>query len=433
MKPTPASLTIEIHSLQQWRTVGTVRLLESEGLGLNARSEFCYDLDYASAHIEAADRHAVSCLVPVSFEPRVFPGWPPFLLDLFPQGAALQYVVNHYRIPDRPENYWRILATARLNPPGNLRVVATSHPELAASSGHPGFSRAEVISKGADFLEYMVQCGAPVAGATGAGGAAPKFLLREDQKGRFHADGTLDDAATKNCWLVKFPRGAKTIDEVILRAEAAYLKLAKTVGLQTHGAPVWEQHCLFIDRFDRRVGSSGRIDYLGLESFYSLAGKAEFGSRFEHETYLTALAAYSSDPAMDCCEYVLRDFFNVMVGNTDNHVRNSSVLKGDNWVRLAPLYDVAPMVFDPEGIVRNTRWGATTGDGDPAKIEIFLRGLGVKGEAAFRVRLRQFYAATSTLDELLITAQVPPAFIDGTKTDRARQHAAIGHYLETLG
>ena len=430
MDPTPKTLQIEIHEAGHWQLVGTIKLLDHERLGLSARSEFCYDLDYATRHIGAVDVHAVSCSMPVSFEPYEVDGWPPFLLDLFPQGAAMQYVVNHYRIPDREENYWRILATARLNPPGNLRVVVPSTDTKSAETTHAGFTRSEVVSKGADFLEYMIQCGAPVTGTTGAGGAAPKFLLREDRNHLFHGDGTLDDTATKACWLVKFPRGKKQVDLDILRSEAAILRIAGELGLYTFREPEWHVDCLFVPRFDRRF-ERNRIVYLGLESFYSLAGKADFGSRYEHETYLQALARYSSEPADDSIEYVLRDFFNVMVGNTDNHGRNTSVLKGDGFVRLGPLYDVAPMMFDPEGIVRNTRWGKETADGDPAAIFAFLSGLTAMNKETYRNRIKQFHAATINLAERLRHANVPNQFIAGTKTERDRQHLALTRFLET--
>jgi hypothetical protein len=62
---------------------------------------------------------------------------------------------------------------------------------------HPGFTKDEIIAAKENFVDYMETHVAPVGGTSGAGGGAPKFLLREDYNGRFHADGYLDDTKTK--------------------------------------------------------------------------------------------------------------------------------------------------------------------------------------------------------------------------------------------
>ena len=192
------TLKLQIRTNSGWVALGEVVLIEDEALGLEAKTEFSYDVDYALENAEKIHKQAASSLLPVSTEPKALSSWPPFLVDLFPQGAALRYVVDHYKIPDRKENYWKILSVAKLNPPGNMRVVVDNvASEIARKLNHKGFKKSEVIAKGADFVEYMVATGAPVAGTTGAGGAAPKFLLREDRDGFFHADGVLDDADTK--------------------------------------------------------------------------------------------------------------------------------------------------------------------------------------------------------------------------------------------
>jgi serine/threonine-protein kinase HipA len=44
------------------------------------------------------------------------------------------------------------------------------------------------------------------------------------------------------------------------------------------------------------------------------------------------------------------------LANSDNHARNTAFLKNVRQVRLSPLFDLAPMELDPEGIVRASRW-----------------------------------------------------------------------------
>lgn len=79
-----------------------------------------------------------------------------------------------------------------------------------------------------------------------------------------------------------------------------------------------------------------------------------------------AISRFFSDPAADIRELVFRDVLNVAMGNTDNHGRNSAVLKTpDGAVRLSPLYDFAPMFLDDQGIPRICRWTGAQSGGMP--------------------------------------------------------------------
>ncbi|MEZ8695177.1 HipA domain-containing protein, partial [Vibrio splendidus] len=55
-------------------------------------------------------------------------------------------------------------------------------------------------------------------------------------------------------------------------------------------------------------------------------------------------------------EWVKRDLLNIIFGNSDNHGRNTSFIKQEGFIKLAPVYDFAPMKADPEGIPRATKW-----------------------------------------------------------------------------
>ncbi len=419
-------ITIQVRTAKTWETAAEVLLTGSEKDGANAETRFEYDIDYALQYKEKSGSRAVSCLFPINFEQKNCSSWPSFLLDLFPQGAALKYIVEHYKIADTAENYWKILKTACLNPPGNVRILNSKHLENIPTS-HSGFTREEILQKGANFLEYMIENGAPVAGTTGAGGAAPKFLLREDHRGLFHADGALQDTETKECWLVKYPRGYEHQDRLILETESKYLKIAKKVGLKVDRLTNWEKNCLFVPRFDRKVGAL-EINYWGLESFYSLVGSTEFGSRLRHETYLDAIQKFSSTPQEDAIEYVFRDFLNIMMGNTDNHGRNSSLIKHNDLVSLAPLYDFAPMKFDSESIVRNTRWNFQV-DADPFEIAEVLERKNLVDTHSFRVATKIFYDSVKNLDALLKDTHITSHFIEGTRQDREFLLAAISRFL----
>lgn len=422
-------LTIEIRLTgENWQEAGIIELRGKEELGTNAPTEFRYDLDYASENLSAIHCRAVSSSLPVTTEPVEFDTWPPFLLDLFPQGAALKHIVDHYRIPDQQANYWKILKRGRISPPGNLRV-RFDRDEGPIQERTPGFSRAEVLENKADFLEYMIQQGAPVSGTTGPGGASPKFILREDDSGRFHADGVLPDAQTRKCWLIKFPRGRTGRDRDILKCEESFMRIAGQVGLATHESEIeWESDCLFVPRFDREI-SGGAVGYLGMESFYSLVGEAGFGSRLWHETYVRAIRDFSSFPENDILEYIMRDFLSIMMGNTDNHGRNQSLLKSDEWSKLAPLYDFAPMKADPEGIARNSRWSFEDSPEFVSRLKDYLSEQCNIDGRSFKEKLHSFYDRTKSLEALMRDYRVPSDIISIARPERDRLLSQIKSFL----
>ena len=325
--------------------------------GIPSPAAFEYDLDYLDAMDSALgsrDAHAVSCRYPVGYDAPEETAWPPFLLDIMPAGAARRHWEGLLRLPNTDGSDWQVLVRGTGNPPGNLRVRESVEPD--PDTKHPGFARADILERAEHFVEYAHVSGAPVSGSTGAGGDSPKFLLREDRKGRWHADGVLPDSKTRGCWLVKFPRTREASDRLILEAEAGYHAVAKRLGVRTFGDVEWESDCLFIPRFDRVV-RKGSLERLGLESLYSLVGVSEFGASLRKERQVSAIARFVTEPERELREFLLRDALDVAMGNTDNHGRNTSVLKtSDGRIELSPLYDFAPMILDRRGISRVSRW-----------------------------------------------------------------------------
>lgn len=100
-----------------------------------------------------------------------------------------------------------------------------------------------------------------------------------------HADGALADARTRKAWFVKFPRSSRDADRMILRAESAYHRIAARLGARTSASPTWEADAFFMLRFDRKV-VDGRVDRLGLESLYALAGVTDWGRQSRRSSWL---------------------------------------------------------------------------------------------------------------------------------------------------
>ncbi|CAI3810959.1 hypothetical protein GLGCALEP_06481 [Pseudomonas sp. MM221] len=175
---------------------------------------------------------------------------------------------------------------------------------------------------------------------------------------------------------------------------------------------------LWMRRFDRETTPHG-VRRLAVESIYSLSGVTQPGSRMDHGEALRNLVSLWRLAGQEqqindlVCDYLRRDLINKVLGNADNHGRNMAVIRGANSVRLAPIYDLAPMVLDAEGITRTTKWAPgieRAGDIDWWAACNSLTDL-ITPELAFD-RLKQDAARLLALPDLLSAAGLPEAVMN---------------------
>ncbi|WP_323639372.1 type II toxin-antitoxin system HipA family toxin [Pectobacterium polonicum] len=235
----------------------------------------------------------------------------------------------------------------------------------------------DVADRNSDFIEYAQQRGAAGGGATGAGGEAPKLLLRCSDNDEIWIDPFQDDLSTQDMhYLVKFPReSCSPVDCDILRAEYYFYHELTLLGMETinlEGMRLIEgEHypSLWLPRFDVDY-IDGRKTLHGMESIYSLLKKPA-GSYLNHFTVIQRIIDTIAPPTGNhapqrrelVIEMVKRDMLNIIFGNSDNHGRNTSLIKRPQGIWLAPIYDFAPMKADPEGIARTTQWGSPYEEG----------------------------------------------------------------------
>lgn len=228
-----------------------------------------------------------------------------------------------------------------------------------------------MIERAHDFIAWAAEHGAQVGGATGAGGDSPKLLLRKDPDGQVWIDVRQDEPENPASHvLVKFARGKHERDQLLLRSEYVYYQALTRLGISTISTDGMEllegQHgpSLWLPRFDVRR-HEGREVRLGVESMYSLLAAGP-GARLHHQDVLAALRRVVTPDAWPSLllDYVQRDLLNLVFGNSDNHGRNTALLKSAEKVWLAPVYDFAPMKMDEEGIIRTTQWRGFERGGD---------------------------------------------------------------------
>jgi len=165
-----------------------------------------------------------------------------------------------------------------------------------------------------------------LAPGTSLGGARPKASVRDK-------DGHL--------LVAKFPR--KDDEWSVTRWEATALALAKKAGVDV---PRWrleavlKKPVLMLRRFDRARG--GRLPFMS-------ALTAVQGTDGEARSYLDIVDAIRREGSRvdeDLRELWRRMVFNILVSDTDDHLRNHGFLReGAGW-RLAPAYDLNPMPVD---------------------------------------------------------------------------------------
>lgn len=163
------------------------------------------------------------------------------------------------------------------------------------------------------------------------GGARPKATVRD-------RDGQL--------WLAKFPW---VKDEwPVIKWEIALLTMAGNAGVevpQFRVEPIGAKTVLMIARFDRRIGGV-RFPYMS--AFTALDAKDHQEDRSYMEL-VDALRTLGYAPREDLHQLWRRMVFNLLVSNTDDHMRNHGFLRsGDGW-RLSPAFDMNPVPADVNG------------------------------------------------------------------------------------
>ncbi len=289
---------------------------------------------------------------------------PGFLYDLVPQGRGRQFLLKKLNVADGENIVMPLLMAGAFNPIGNLRIKSAvefyaKHVETGAAAN--GFGMQDILAKSEEFLEHLSMHAMLATGTTGVQGVAPKYLLTQDSEGLWFADLALPDDRAEAHWLVKLPRGRAEEDRMVLRNEAAYLRVAHKAGLRTHDAPMLHNEMLFVRRFDREVTPAG-LNRLHQESLVSLAGIRGFGVPMSMNEMLAAIRAHVSEPLGETIEFLKRDAMNVALRNTDNHARNTAVQRlADGHIQLTPVFDFAPMFLDPEIVPRTSHWIAADG------------------------------------------------------------------------
>jgi serine/threonine-protein kinase HipA len=165
--------------------------------------------------------------------------------------------------------------------------------------------------------------------------------------------------------IAKFPKHDDLVP--VSPWEATALSLAAAAGITTTEwrlESVADREVLLLRRFDRRDGQ--RIPFLSAMSMLD----AIDGDQHSYMEIADAIRQYGASPEADCAQLWRRVVFNILISNTDDHLRNHGFLydPAGGW-RLAPAYDLNPVPADIKPRVLTT---AIDEDDGTASLELAL-------------------------------------------------------------
>jgi len=196
---------------------------------------------------------------------------------------------------------------------------------------------ASLIESNVDTEEVNQWLAVLMAPGSSLGGARPKANILDDEG---------------HPWIAKFPTANDTIDKGAW--EYLAYRLAINAGIEMADCRLekvaGKHHTFFTKRFDRH-----RHERIHFASAMTMTGKSEELIRDELPSYLDILEFIQfsgSSVTEDMHQLWRRIIFNMLISNTDDHLRNHGfILTPQGW-RLSPAFDINPSV-DKDGMALN--------------------------------------------------------------------------------
>jgi len=264
---------------------------------------------------------------------------PWFATDMRPQGYLGRFFPQAHqdlRLPERitdwsEDQYLYAITRRGEDIVGNLVIGEESFARWLALPGDTGFiPTADRIRRYLKLADQAIAGGLP---GSSAAGEHPKFTAR-----------VADSPATVRHVLVKFSTSRRWAD-LLLAEHIASMVLRSSGHAATATEFVYDETRCFLEvvRFDR-VGARGR---LGLVSLGAMDDQF-VGDRRSWPESASALLRARLITESDAQEMRFLSAFGSLIGNTDMHFGNISFLvEGAMKFRLAPAYDMLPMLYAP--------------------------------------------------------------------------------------
>ena len=178
----------------------------------------------------------------------------------------------------------------------------------------------ELLAKADQSLSLLL------SGGSRTGGARPKLLVNDQGEE----------------WLAKFNRVQDNFD--MAAVEWACLQVVRLAGFSVPEAIIGQigpHRCLKVKRFDISP-KGGRFHLLTCNALLKEAYSQEDAHQGRYEDIADLIKTYCEDPIKDLQQLLGQLLINSVLRNTDDHLRNFSLLHdGVGW-NLSPAYDIVP-------------------------------------------------------------------------------------------
>jgi serine/threonine-protein kinase HipA len=218
------------------------------------------------------------------------------------------------------------------------------------------------------------------------GGARPKALVADDN----------------GAYLAKFASVRDQLDVVSL--EAAAMALGRQAGIETADTKIFAlgttKKCLQVKRFDINA-AGGRNHLISMQSL--LKANGYYNARYRD--LAEVIKHISSQPGHDLHRLYRQMVFNIMIGNTDDHLKNFIMLHDDAGWRLSPAFDLLPNIgFNQEHVLRI---GMDTLPPNAETLLVEAKHFGIKRRQQAMEVITEIHAAVSKWPEVFSEYNVP--------------------------
>lgn len=311
---------------------------------------------YADEYLASADARAISISLPVTKQTFDVNSTRNFFEGLLPEGFMRRSVAEWMRTDEN--DYLSILAGLGSECLGAIKVIDSEAPKLMPR--YIKLSKEEVRSLAREGATESVQLVTKAhLSLTGASGKVGLYYDQEND------DWYLPVGEAPSTHIVK--QSHIRLKKIVTNEQLCLLT-AKKLGIEIPesfivnlGSANDEDILFATKRYDRKVGvENKKIDDLNVpyrlhqEDFGQALGiPARLKYEKNNDGYLKMLfdviRKYSAEPINDQLKLWDICTFNYLVGNTDNHIKNLSLVYSEDLktVRLAPAYDIiSTMIYD---------------------------------------------------------------------------------------
>lgn len=311
---------------------------------------------YADEYLASADARAISISLPVTKQTFDVNSTRNFFEGLLPEGFMRRSVAEWMRTDEN--DYLSILAGLGSECLGAIKVIDCEVPKLMPR--YIKLSKEEVRSLAREGATESVQLVTKAhLSLTGASGKVGLYYDQEND------DWYLPVGEAPSTHIVK--QSHIRLKKIVTNEQLCLLT-AKKLGIEIPesfivnlGSANDEDILFATKRYDRKVGvENKKIDGLNVpyrlhqEDFGQALGiparlKYEKNNDGYLEMLFDVIRKYSAEPINDQLKLWDICTFNYLVGNTDNHIKNLSLVYSEDLktVRLAPAYDIiSTMIYD---------------------------------------------------------------------------------------